>query len=345
MYSSERPVPAAMNLDAFLLELKEKLIQCSSAICSIPQHIPHWASSCTHLLYSDKSIPPTPEFNEPGKLYISYKLEDPSAVMLVGTTKNKMPIKRKLKIKECASSFKITSEHVDFTTGKSFTCSGSGQTFQGALDQYFSTSKLDKQGSIHTEGEVQQEGDAFLWPTILHSKGHESWVEEIIRVVRKLFYLVPQEKHRALAAAIQNSIKDLNEFLKASENEKIVRYYDARLWLIFKSVCEHFNPLSEDNDHQRKELREHVIAENCRKLMKEEDIIPGLDSYFQALQMHQEIMESEQKEDPQAQTLISEYKKNRLYPEVEGHREQIKQYHRRCRGAEQEGKDLPSPKK
>lgn len=334
MHASNRAAQEAVSLDEFLSRLRKALIANSHAVNSSPPPLPQWAASCAQLLYSHKSIPPEPSINEPGKLYISCTSE-PDAVMLVGKSKDQRPIKRKLKIntKRASCLVTITSEHVDFATGKCFTCTGVGQSFQSALDHYFTTSKLDKQYTYKTDSNVQQEGDAFLLPKVLRSKGHESWVEEIVKAVKELFRLVPEENHHALANVIENAMASLDQFMKENGNEKIVKFYDARLWLIVESVCKHFDPLTSEDGKQRKNLRDYLIAESCKKLMKEEDMIAGLDNYFQALNMHQEIMKHEGGKDLEEalKIIVEAYKQDKLYPEVEGHRDRIRNYYERCK--------------
>ncbi|HSW71482.1 MAG TPA: hypothetical protein VLH77_05835 [Gammaproteobacteria bacterium] len=284
------------------------------------------------MLYSHKSVPPEP--NEPGKLYISY-LDDPSAVMLLGKSKDHKPIKRKLNIhsKRASSLITITSEHVDFATGKSFTCTGVGHDFESALDHYFSSSRLDKQDICKTNQNVEKKGDAFLLQKAINKKGNESWVEDIIKAVGKLFQLLPPEKHPPVVALIEKGIERLDQFIKENGNQSIANFYDPRLWLIVESICKHFDPLTGENASQRKEYRDYLIANSCSKLMQEEDITSSLDSYFQAMSMHQEIMETEKINNltEVLKVLLDAYRKDNLYPEVEGHREKIKDYYERCK--------------
>lgn len=332
--SSRSAQKAAVDLDDFLSHLRKTLLECAELILPTSNDVPPWASTCAQLLYSHKSIPPEQGFEEPGKLYISY-LDDPSAVMLVGKSKDEKPIKRKLKIhsKRASSLITITSEHVDFATGKPFTCTGVGHNFKSALDHYFSSCRLDKQCIYKTDHNVQQEGDAFLLPKVINTKGNESWVEEIVNAVRKLFQLLPPEKHPPVIALIEEGIKRLDQFIRENGNKQIANVYDARLWLIVEAICKHFDPLTGENAHERKELRDYVIANSCRKLMQEKDITPELDSYFQALNMHQEIMETNKAGNLSEvlKVLLEAYQKDNLYPEVLGHREKIKEYYDRCK--------------
>lgn len=334
MHASKRTTVATVALDEFLSRLRKALIECSKAIIPASSNVPQWAASCSHLLYSAKGVPPESSFDEPGKLYISCT-EDPTAVMLVGKARDQKPIKRKLKIstKRASNLITITSEHFDFITGKCFTCTGVGQNFKSALDHYFLSSKLDKNYTYKTDGNVQQKGDAFLLPKVLTSRGNEGWVEEIVDAVRKVFLLVPEKKHGTLAMGIEKAVSTLDQFLKARENEKIVNFHDARLWLIVESICKHFDPLGSEEEQKRKSLRDYLIAECCRKLMNAEDIAPSLDSYFQAMNMHQELMQFNKAEDSieLIKVIVEAYVKDNLIPEVEGHRERIKDYYERVK--------------
>jgi hypothetical protein len=334
MRASSRSAPVAVNLDEFLSRLRKALLDCAQAIIPTSGQVPTWATSCSQLLYSNKSVPPEPSVNEPGKLYIFY-FDDPDAVMLVGKSKDQKPIKRKLKIntKRASSLVTITSEHVDFATGKSFTYTGTGHNFKSALDHYFSSAQLDKKYTYQTDGNVQQEGDAFLLPQVITSKGNENWVEQIVSAVRKLFELFPPERRPALVDLIEKGIQSLDQFIKENGNHEIRNFYDARLWLIVESICKHFDPLTGEDSHHRKPLRDYVIAESCRKLMKEQDMISGLDSYIQAMNMHQEIRETEKDNEPSEalKVLMEAYRKDHLYPEIEGHRERIRDYYDRCK--------------
>ena len=64
-------------------------------------------------------------------------------------------------------------------------------------------------------------------------------------------------------------------------------------------------------------------------------MIAGLDSYIQALKMHQEILKQELRADKEKEealkVILEAYKKDKLYPEVHGHRDQIKNYYERCK--------------
>lgn len=325
---------AGVNLDKFLSKLKLTLIQCSEAvIASSKANPPQWAASFTNLFYSDKSVPP--DCQEPGKLYISYKTKNPSTVKLVGKTKDAKPINRMLNVSQQTSNLvTIVSEHKDFATGRLVTWKGVGKTFKHALDHYFASSDLKKPDyTYNTDGNIQHQGDAFLLPMTITEKGSDYWVSEIVNTAKKLIHLVPQEKHDEVLNTIEKNIQTLDKFIKAGENEKIVVHYDARLWLIVEAVCKHFDPLNESEESKRKDLRDYFIAECCSKLMREEDIIPGVKNYFEAMQMHRDINDLAKREDPNGdwKALLSEYKSHNLYPEVEGHREKIKEYYGKCK--------------
>ncbi len=331
MYFSTRSMPGVFNLKKFLSKLKKTLLQCSDFINTVSENIPHWASSCAHFLYVEKGVPPHSDVHEPGKLYLSYKTDEPGAVTLVGATKDKRQIKRKLEVKTKGTSnlVTLTSKHVDFVTGRCFTCTGVGQSFQSALDHYFSTSLSGKDGyPYNTTENVHQEGDAFLLSKVLRTKGNESWINDIVNTIKKLFEIISPERHKDLALGIENSIRNVEQVINAQESQN----YDPRLWLIMMCICQHFDPITGEDQGPRQRLREYIIAESCRKLMKEEDIIPGLAEYFEALQMHCEII---------AAGNVQEYEKKCLYPEIPGHREQIKAYHEQCSASQNE--NIPFP--
>jgi hypothetical protein len=331
------PKRAGVNLDKFLSKLKITLTKCGGAIAVASQASPpQWATSYTHLLYTDKSIPP--DFNEPGKLYISFKTEHPGTVKLVGKTKDQKPINRMLNISQPNRNLvTIISEHKDFRTGRVVTWKGVGKTFQSALDHYFASSDLKKPDyTYNTDGNVQHKGDAFLLPRTITSKGDEGWVSEIVNTVRKLINLIPEDKHDEVLTTIEKNIQGFDKFIKSSENDKVIIQYDARLWLIVEAVCKHFDPINEADDPKRKGLRDYFIAECCSKLMREEDIIPGIKNYFEAMKMHHDIVKTAKEE------VLSEYKTHKLYPEIAEHRERIKEYHGKCNAETEEEKNTPS---
>lgn len=331
--SNDKSLQDTVKLDKFLSKLEIALTTCSEAImAAVSKRVPPWAASCTHLLYSHKSIPP--HFNQPGKLYISYKTEDPSAVSLVGKAQDKKPINRKLKISQKAGNLiVIVSEHKDFITGKCFSCVGIGKTFKAALDHYFSNSDLKKTNyTYNTDGNIQKEGDAFILPQVLMIKGSKPWITEIVNIVGKLIHLFPAEKHCEIQETIEKSIQDMDGFLKSREKENITSHYDARLWIIVESICKHFDVLTGRENTKRKDLRDYFIAECCSKFTKGENIIPRLKDYFDTMKMQLEISTACEKDDPDGhlKALIHEYKKNNLFPEIEEHRETIKKYHHQC---------------
>lgn len=335
MHFPGQSVPSTINLDAFLSQLKKTFLKYSDALVSLTEKIPHWAVNCAHLLYSDKSIPPALDTLEPGKLYLSYKIDDPSAVTLIGKLNDKKPIQRKLKIntKPASSYITLTSEHLNFATGRSFTCTGSGQSFKSALDHYFLTSLSAKNSyQYNTDGNVNQDGDAFLLAKVISTKGDEKWINEIINSLRKLFAVVSPEQHPAMVTAIEKNLQDFSQFIKTEKNKKMLLHYDPRLWIVIMAICQHFDPLIGQDKTPRQRLRDYIVADSCRKLMKEEDIIPGLASYFQALQMHLEITRHEERNTTEThlKTLRNEYQKNGYCPEITEHREKIKEYHARC---------------
>jgi|GEM_PF-4248621 len=344
-------VVKGQDLESFLSVLEKSLIQDAQDLIHVLQEAPSWAVSCSDLFYTDKSIPQ--EFDQPGQLFISYKIDQsnvnhhPKVVQLRGKSKDdKQTITRYLKVEQKASSVTISSQHVsNFIQDKNITTySGSGKNFKTALNEYFSKCDLKSNYIYSTEGNIQMKGDAFLFQKQLSQRGCVILAKEIVNVVREIFNLIPSEKHLDVLALIKKAVKHFKELLQKGELKPLAHHYDPRLWMIVESICEHLDPLEKTADPKRKQHRDKFIAECCSNLLRGEEIMSSLEAYFKAVEMHREMMNSDQGNhiEDELKKILEEYRNLKQCPEIKTNHSIIKQYHQKCQ-QHKKNRQRPAP--